>query len=73
MPHDNNAHSRGPQDRAAIFAAAVRMVWADGFLEWLRGGSINIRDIDARVAAAARDEFFDIQRMTRDEIRLQDE
>ena len=60
------------QDRATIFAAAVLRITADAFREWLYGEDLHIDEVRDRIAAAARDEFASIERMTRDDIRVDD-
>jgi hypothetical protein len=58
------------RDRADVFAGRCWHVFADAILAWLHGEPLNAASIIARVAAAARDEFADIQRQAASETRL---
>jgi hypothetical protein len=59
-------------DRAHVVATSIVAILADALRAWLRD-DVSCRDVRAHIEALLRDEFDDIARMVRDDIRLRDE
>jgi hypothetical protein len=61
-------------DRAAIAAASITLIVASALRKWHATGDLaTLAKVRAEITATLRDEFHDIARMTRDEIRLNDD
>lgn len=63
--------SRG-SDRAAVVAVTVHQIIVEALRAWLRGDQVDFTATRTAVETLLRDEFGDIARQTRDEIRLND-
>lgn len=56
-------------DRANVTATAIILIFATAFRRWFAGEPVCLAEARAEIETVLRDEFVDIARMTRDEIR----
>ena len=58
------------RDRAAIVTTAILRIVQEALRAWLYRGDAAMPSARAEIEAVLRDEFADVARMTRDEIRI---
>ena len=63
----------GVQDRAAAVTRAILLIFSTAVHRWFSGQPLGLSAVRAEIEAVLREEFADIARMTRDEIRPMDE
>jgi hypothetical protein len=59
-------------DRAAVVATAIIQIFTTALRRWLAGDASTLANVRAEIASVLHDEFADVARMTRDEIRIDD-
>jgi hypothetical protein len=59
-------------DRAAVVTTAVLQIIRKALLAWLDGGQRNVANTRAEIQILLCDEFSDVARETRNEIRRED-
>ena len=60
------------RDRAAVTTTAILQIVRKALLAWLDGGQRNMAGTRAEIQTLLRDEFADVARETRNQIRRED-